>query len=720
MYFVQCLSVTITVLFWVTQITHMKAFLTLVILSFGISLSAQPSGFFAANQQDQLEIEKLFLELPKSDRFRAHLKELTKVPHRAGSPENKAVADYIHSVMTEAGMATVQHPYDIYLPTGPGDIAIELVMPIRMPLNNQEYALIEDPYSQQDVGPGWNSYSGSGDVTAEVVYVNYGTKEDFEELEELGIAVKGKIAIARYGGNFRGYKAKYAEAAGALGLIMYTDPEDSGYMRGLSYPEGSYFSESTVQRGSVLALDYSGDPLTPFEPALPLDGAEKIDRLDPKDVAFHTIPVTPLPYGSAKEILGRMTGSVVPQSWQGGLPYTYRLTGGADLKVRLMVKQEKAFTRVQNVVGTFEGSEHPDEWIIMGAHYDAWVHGASDPNSGTAMLLTLAEALGEMIRQGHIPKRTIKIAHWDAEEHGIIASVEWIEQFSEELSSKTIAYFNADGACSGLRFGGSSAPTLKGLLVDATKAVPYTDQDITVYEHWLSQLTDQSKGPRIGNLGGGSDHLGFYAHLGIPSLGAGMRSPSLYHSAYDNFHWFKTFADPNFQSGPTVAKVFGIMALRLSNADIIPLDVDRIGSDLKTHLSNAKEKIQAYAPDHEMTALIEAIEQISEASKKYETLVEKKLEMGQLSLGITHELNRNLIQLERAFVDKEGMAYGKWFRSLYASSDPYSGYASWMLPGLLYEASLSSTVGLPDLEKRYLASFDKITESLANMSALLE
>ncbi|NND08472.1 MAG: M28 family peptidase [Saprospiraceae bacterium] len=698
----------------------MKAFFTLVFLSLGLLISAQPAGFFTANQQAQLDIEKMFLELPKSDRFKKHLKELTKVPHRAGTPENKAVADYIQKVMADAGMQSVQHPYDIYLPTGPGDIAVELVMPIRMPLNNQEYLLSEDPYSQQDVGPGWNSYSGSGDVTAEVVYANYGTKEDFEKLAELGIDVKGKIVIARYGGNFRGYKAKFAEAAGAAGLIMYTDPEDSGYMKGLSYPEGTYFSESTIQRGSVLTLDYSGDPLTPFEPALPLDGAVQVDRLDPKDVAFHTIPVTPLPYGSAKEILNRMTGTVVPQAWQGGLPHTYRITGGADLKVRLMVQQEKAFTRVQNVVGTFVGSEHPDDWIIMGAHFDAWVHGASDPNSGTAMLLCLAEAIGEMIRQGHTPKRTIKIAHWDAEEHGIIASTEWVEQFSEELSNNTIAYFNADGACSGLRFGGSSAPSLKGLLIEATKAVPYIDQDSTVYEHWLSQLKDQSKGPKIGNLGGGSDHLGFYAHLGIPSLGAGMGSPTLYHSAYDNFHWYKTFADPKFQSGPTVAKVFGIMALRLSNADIIPLDVHRIGTDLKVHILNAKEKIQTYAPEYEITSLITAVDSLAVATDHYNALVNEKLKMGKLKSRRIKKLNSYLIQLDRAFIDEEGMAYGKWFRSLYASSDPYSGYASWMLPGLLYEASLESTEGLPNLEKRYLAAFKKISGNIEKMIALLD
>jgi N-acetylated-alpha-linked acidic dipeptidase len=681
---------------------------------------AQVPGFFPDRQSEQQTIEKLLVELPKSERFREHLQELTKLPHPAGSPANKAVADYIQKVMADAGLDAVQDPYDIYLPTGPGQIAIELVTPIRLPLNNQEYILPEDPFSQQDVGPGWNSYSGSGDVTAEVVYANYGTKEDFEKLAELGVSVKGKIVLARYGGNFRGYKAKFAEAAGAAGLIIYTDPEDSGYMKGLGYPEGGYFSESTIQRGSVLTLDYSGDPLTPFEPALPMDGNNDIKRLDPKDLPFHTIPVTPIPYGSAKEILGRMKGEVVPGAWQGGLPFTYRLTGGPELKVRLLVQQEKDFVRIQNVVGTMTGSTFPDEWIILGSHYDAWVHGASDPNSGTAMLLCVAEALGELAKQGYRPQRTIKIAHWDAEEHGIIGSVEWVEQYKEDLDAKAIAYFNADGACSGLSFGGSAAPSLKGLLVEATKVVPYLDQDISLYDHWVSSLADKSKGPRIGNLGGGSDHLGFYAHLGIPSLGVGLHGPTLYHSAYDDFHWYKTFADPDFQGGPTVARIFGIMALRLANADILPLDIGRYGTDLTTHIRNAEKSIQEYAPDYKVAKLLTAVDQLAESAATYEKLVAAAVAKGKLKGKKLEELNALLTGLDRAFIDEQGMAYGKWFRSLYASSDPYSGYASWMLPGLLYEASLKSTKALPDLEKRYLAAFERLNTDIQKMIELLK
>jgi N-acetylated-alpha-linked acidic dipeptidase len=552
------------------------------------------------------------------------------------------------------------------------------------------------------------------------VYANYGTKEDFEELAKLGVSVKGKIVIARYGGNFRGYKAKFAEAAGALGLIIYTDPEDSGYMRGLVYPEGKMFNESTIQRGSLLTLDYTGDPLTPFEPALPVDGAKKVNRLKPEEVkGLHSIPVTPIGYGAAQEILSRMSGAAVPESWQGGLPFTYRLEGGPKLTVRLKVEQPRGMVRVENVIGTLTGSEFPDEWIIVGSHYDAWEFGATDPNSGTAMLLTLADALGELARQGYRPRRTIKIAHWDAEEHGILGSTEWVEQFREELDQKGVAYFNADGACSGLSFGGSASPSLKSLLVEATRVVPYPKSNKSVYEHWNERSANKAEGPGIGNLGGGSDHLPFYAHLGIPSLSAGMGGPTMYHSAYDNFHWYETVGEPDFVAGPTVARVMGIMALRMANAEAIPFDVARYGKDLKTHLQTAEKAIKAYSPGFSVQQLAGKADALLQRAAQWSTLLHQKLESGKLNKTQLAALNQTLIALERSFIDDKGMAYGAWYRSLYASSDPYSGYASWMLPGFLFEASLGSTRQLPELEQRHLDAFQRLDAKIAQMIQIL-
>lgn len=689
---------------------NLLSLFVLLCLTINLASAQALQGFSKSNEAAQLKIEELLVSLPKPEDFKNHLQALTKEPHLAGSPANKRVADYISAAMQKAGWSVERSPYDIYLPTGPGEIALEIVTPLRMPLNTKENILGGDIFSAHpDINQGWNSYSGSGDVTAQVVYANYGTKEDFEKLAQLGISVQGKIVIARYGGNFRGYKPKYAQAAGAVGVIIFTDPMDSGYMKGLVYPEGKFFNESTIQRGSVLTLDYTGDPLTPFEPALPLDGATKINRLNPSQVAFHKIPVTPIGYGAAKEILGRMEGKqAVPTGWQGGLPFTYRLEGGEKLTLRLKVEQPKGFVRVENVIGTLGGSEFADEWIILGSHYDAWEFGATDPNSGTAMLLSLADALGALAKQGYRPKRTIKIAHWDAEEHGILGSTEWVEQFRSDLNEKCIAYFNADGACSGLNFGGSAAPSLKNLVVEATKVVPYPKSSKTVYEHWMERARNAAEGPDIGSLGGGSDHLGFYAHVGIPSLSIGMGGPTMYHSGYDNFHWYSTVGEPDFVSGPTVAKVMGIMALRMANAELIPFDIARYGKDLKMHLGNAEKRIQAYAPQYSAQAMIAQADILQKNGALYNQILQQKIDSKALNKTKLKELNKILLSLERSFIDDQGMAYGKWYRSLYASSDPYSGYASWMLPGLLYEASLKSTANLPDLEQRHISAFKSL------------
>lgn len=401
--------------------------LALILLIY-FPLNAQDiDGFKSSSLQAQKQVENRLLEAVDEAAFKKHLQTLTAKPHVAGNKANEDVRDYMFKVMEEAGFESKLYPYDIYMSRNPGRSAVELVTPVRQPLNQQEYILEEDPFSSDpNLWKGWNAYSGSGDVTAEVVYANYGTIADFEKLKELGIDTQGKIIIARYGGNFRGFKAKFAEASGAAGLIIFTDPKDAGYAKGLVYPDGPYYSESTIQRGSVLTTDFTGDPLTPFEPALPLDGKKKIQRMDLKDAQLHTIPVTPLSYGAAKEILSRMEGQPVPSGWQGGLPFTYRVTGGEKLKVRLLVDQKREYVRVNNVIGMLKGSEYPDEWIVLGCHYDAWGHGATDPNSGTAMLLSLSETLGRLAKAGLTPKRSVLIGHWDAEEHGVLGSSEWV------------------------------------------------------------------------------------------------------------------------------------------------------------------------------------------------------------------------------------------------------------------------------------------------------
>ena len=670
-------------------------------LAFSVTLHAQ--------ETTQQQVEEVFEASIDATRFKTHLQKLTERPHVAGSATNEAVQAYMSSVMKSAGLEVTSYPYDVYLPSTPGESFIEIVTPVRQTITQQEDILEEDPFSSDELlWKGWNSFSGSGDVTAEVVYVNYGTREDFEMLKTLGVSVEGKVALARYGGNFRGYKAKFAEANGAAGLLIYSDPKDNGYALGLVYPEGPYFNASTIQRGSLLTVDFTGDPLTPFEPALPLDGKKKVKRLKPSEVGLHTIPVLPIAYGEAQKIMSQMTGAAVPLAWQGGLPFTYRLEGGSHLKVRVKVDQPINYTRVANVVGTLKGAELPDEWIILGCHFDAWGFGATDPNSGTAMLLSLSESLGKLAAQGHRPKRSIMIAHWDAEEHGVIGSSEWVEQLSDELGAKAIAYMNFDGGVSGKNFGASASPTLKKLITEASKAVdyPYTDQSL--YDFWKRGAAE----PSIGNLGGGSDHIAFYMHVGVPSLSGGAGGPTPYHSNYDSFHYYSTFVDPEFQMGPTIEHLAGLMALRLSNHSIVDYDVARYATDLKLHFASAENKVKAYHPSFDgFAASKQSLETLEGTAQELATALEQA-GIQEISNKALKEVNTQLIGLEKSFIEEKGMDYGSWYRSLYASTDPFSGYASWMLPGIEYEVSLKRSENLAAWDTRYAAAIDRLASKM--------
>jgi len=675
---------------------------------------AQYEGYSADSWQKQRETETVFLASVDSTTYKQHLQTLTARPHVAGSKANEAVQAYMTRIMQQAGFDVTAYPYDVYIPSHPGESSVALVTPFRQPLNQQEDLLPEDPYSGDPLlWKGWNAFSGSGDVTAEVVYANYGRKEDFEQLKALGIDPKGKIVIARYGGNFRGFKAKFAEAYGAAGLLIYTDPKDSGFTKGLVYPEGAYYNASTIQRGSLLTTDFTGDPLTPFEPALPLDGKPKVKRLDPKNAQLHTIPVTPLSYGAAEQILNKMKGAPVPPTWQGGLPFTYRLEGGADLTVSLQVDQKIDFVRVRNIVGVLKGTDLPDEWVILGCHYDAWGFGATDPNSGTAMLLNLSESLGRLAQKGFRPKRSILIAHWDAEEHGVIGSSEWVEQLKEQLQAKALVYMNFDGGVSGKNFGASAAPTLKKLLVEASKEVayPYTEQSL--FDFWNKTNAEE---PPIGNLGGGSDHIAFYMHAGVPSLSGGAGGPTLYHSNYDSFRFYERFVDPEFQMGPMVEKMAGIMALRMANGDLIPYNLNRYATDLALHFKNATQKIKHFHPEFSGFEQAEkAIEQLHQSATKLTTALEQLLVQPKINTKKQKSINRQLLALEKSFLTPQGMYFGRWYQSLYASSDPFSGYAAWILPGLEYEIALQSTQRLEEWDQRYTAAILDLQRKMQNL-----
>ena len=678
-------------------------------------------GFAQASAAEQARCEALFLDLPSSETFRERLREITREPHPTGSERQIEVGRYLADEMRRDGLAVEMHPYDVYLPQLTDDVEAHIVTPVAMRLSNREPAFGDDPFSDNPaLLNGWNAFSGSGDVIGEVVYANYGRREDYEALDSMGIDLTGKIVIARYGGNFRGFKVKFAEARGAAGVIMFVDrPANASD----PYPDGPMSNSETIQRGSVLTLDWTGDPLTPFEPALPMDDPDTPERLNPDEVGLHTIPVLPLGWGAASEILSRMTGEVAPAGWQGGLDLDYRLLGGEDLTVRVRVNQPKALTRATNVVGTLRGSEFPDEWIILGAHYDPWGYGAIDPNGGTAMLMALSQALGRLADAGCAPRRSIMIAHWDAEEYGIIGSTEWVEEFREELEANAVAYLNADAAISGGNFGGSSSPSLKGVILGALDDVAYPGEvagvaSPTVLDHWRASASDGD--PSLGNLGGGSDHVAFYTHAGVPSAGlsSGGRN-GVYHSNYDNFHWFSNFGDTDFVFGPMIARVDGLVALRLANSDILPYNPVRYAVDAREHVRTLYEVAESRGVAVDLSGLDASIEELSLAAFRFEGARTRALSGDVPSSRVTERVNRALIGLEKAWLDDGGLQWGAWARSLYVSPDPFSGYASWMLPGLRYEIETDDPAGIDEWIPRYEAAIDRLTVRLRDVTGML-
>ena len=685
------------------------------------------TGFTAARAVTQLACEARFLELPRAESFREHLRTVTENPHPAGSEAQVRVGDYLARAMEEAGLAVTRHPYDVYLPELTDDVEVHIATPVAMRLSNREPALAEDRFSgHPDLLNGWNAFSGSGDVTGEVVYANYGRREDYLALDAMGVSLAGKVVIARYGGNFRGYKVLFAEERGAVGVVMFNDPGFSGLA---AYPEGPMMNGETIQRGSVLTLPWTGDPLTPFEPALPVDaapgddrnGGRQVERLDPSEVPLHTIPVLPIGYEAATEILSRMTGREVPPGWAAGMEVDYRITGGPDLTVRVRVNQPMKLTRATNVVGTVRGSEFPDEWFILGAHYDPWGFGAIDPNGGTAMLLTLAEALGELSRDDECrPRRSIMIAHWDAEEYGIIGSTEWVEEFREALEANAIAYINADAAVSGANFGSSSSPSLKGQIIEATKAVTYPGTGEALYDWWLERTGQGAAEPALGNLGGGSDHVGFYTHAGVPSGSLSSGNPGgVYHSNYDNFAWYERFGDTTFAHGPMIARADGILALRFANADVLPYDVVRYATDTRTHVETLYEVAAQRGLKIDLSRLVESTRELDEAAAALVAARERWLGSGEVDAARAEAVNRALIGLEKAWLNDRGLQGRPWSRSIYVSPDPFSGYASWMLPGLRYEIETDDRADLPGWERVYIGAVRNLAERMRAVAAMM-
>ncbi|HKP83097.1 MAG TPA: M28 family metallopeptidase, partial [Pyrinomonadaceae bacterium] len=560
---------------------------TILILALLVALSlATPvaltqnaiDGFSAARATDQRRWEEQFRAVPDPKSAREHLRILTRVPHIAGTKEDYDTAVYVRDQLRSYGLPAELKEYDVWLNYPNTPSIVELITTKRQKLNTHEAVVPGDPSSSNPkITPLFNGYAASGDVTAPVVYANYGLPNDYEELKKAGVDVKGKIVVVRYGNSFRGVKAKVAEDNGAIGCIIYSDPEDDGYMQGDVFPKGPWRPVASGQRGSVQFLfEYPGDPLTPGRPSIPGEA-----RLRPEEATDLTrIPVQPLAYDEAKTILSQLKGPVRPRGFQGGLPFAYHVGGTNDVKLRLKTDMDYKTRKIWNVVARIDGNEEKDRWVVLGNHRDAWVFGAVDPNSGSSAMLEVGRGFGELLKKGWKPRRTIVLCSWDAEEYGLVGSTEWAEELAAELRTKAVAYLNLDAAVSGPNFSASSVPSLWKLIRAATRDVKDPKTGKSVYQQWQDRArenrpeTDQSTSEaRIGALGSGSDYTPFLQHLGVASTDMGFSGDyGVYHSAYDSFYWMDKFGDPEFKYHVAAAQVWGTLAMRLADADGLSFD----------------------------------------------------------------------------------------------------------------------------------------------------
>lgn len=649
------------------------------------------------------------------DRLRDTHILLAQEPHVAGTEGDARTIERLVAIFKEAGLEVEVH--EIWpLLAEPVAAELQIVTPDALTLDLKEIPLREDKYSGAAATFAWNAYSGSGTVTAPVVYANYGRKQDFEKLKSLGVDCTGKIVLARYGGNYRGYKAKFAEEAGAAGLIIFTDPGDSGYMKGLTYPEGGYASECCIQRGSIVTLGYQGDPLTPGAEA-----TKDATREDADAIALPRIPVQPIAYGAAKEILSRMTGEGVPDGWQGGLPFAYRVTGGDALTVRLKVEQRRVVKHTANIIATLRGSEHPEQLVIMGAHHDAWNHGAADPLCGTITMIESARIFAKLAKEGRRPSRSIVFAAWAAEEFGIIGSTEWVEANRANLLKNAVAYINLDMASMGPQFGASASPSLRPVIADVAAVVPKVGGGATVYQDWAERVAAATPGatPTFGDIGGGSDHVAFLCHAGVPSAGfgsGGSRGTS-YHSAYDTLVWYWKVVGSDYGPAQMVTRMATGVASRLANAPVIPLDEVVTWEDLSKRIGDLMQK--PTTPNAESTPspaasrlLMEAVK-LSQRGRPLLTAAAAASASGDADAAALRAANAAIIALEREWLIEDGLPGRPWYKSLYASPDEDSGYDAWVLP------AIQRAKGREDAEAMATA-LEQLTDVLAVQNRTLD
>jgi N-acetylated-alpha-linked acidic dipeptidase len=666
----------------------------LVIDLSGSASSVQPI-FGFRDSSAETAAEARFLAVPDPKLAQEHLRTLTKAPHMAGTPEDKATADYVAQKFRDAGLDTEIVEYKAWF-NYPQEISVDITAPAGVEMHGPTREHVDgDAYDDDPrVVMPFNGMSPSGDAEANVVYANYGTPDDFDKLAKMNVDVRGKIVLVRYGQNFRGVKVFAAQERGAAGVIIYSDPYDDGWRRGDKYPVGPWRPDTGVQRGSVgYMFEFPGDPTTPGLASLAALPDSK--RIPPDQSAqLPKIPVTPLSYHDAWPILQNLGGPDSPREWQGSLPFTYH-AGPGPARVKMHLKQDYEFRPLWDVIGRVRGSDFPDQWVVAGNHRDAWVYGAVDPNSGTAAMLEAVHGVGELLKSGWKPKRTMIFASWDGEEEGLMGSTEWAEQHEAELGDAP-AYFNMDVGVSGSKFGASAVPSLKQFLRDIAKAVP-SPQGGSVYEAWekaeqpapgspSSPEADSRRTPaamvkddvRVGDLGSGSDYSAFLQHLAVPSTDISSTGPyGVYHSTFDDFAWFKKFGDPDFVYEQQMARVFGLEALRMADADVLPYDYEEYGKEVIAYVDAAEKRAET-----RLGARTLDFKAVISAAKHFQDAGAKLLSKEKNPPRDPQRLNEALRSAERALLLPEGLPHRRWFRHAIYAPGEYTGYAAVVIPGV--------------------------------------
>lgn len=642
--------------------------------------------------QSERNWEDIYRSLPRAELLKDYVQRLSAEPHHVGSVAGRRNAEWMRDQLNRWGLQATIEEYDILFPT-PRERVLELLEPARFQAQLKEPKISEDDDSgDADQLPTYNAFSGDGDVTAPLVYVNYGIPADYEHLAKVGIDVKGKIVIARYGGSWRGIKPKLAAERGAVGCLIYSDPRDDGYYQGDVYPVGAYRNENGVQRGSVMDLPVQpGDPLTPGWAST--RDARRLSREEAGSLM--KIPVLPISYGDALPLLKALGGPVAPESWRGALPITYHI-GPGTTKARLKVVSDWNTRTALNVIARIPGSTYPDEWIIRGNHHDAWVNGADDPVSGLATVLEEARCFGELLKMGWRPKRTMIFCAWDAEEPGLIGSTEWVEHHAAELSEKAVAYINTDSTGKGWFTAGGSH-SLERLVNNVTRSVKSAESDQSLWEAMQTRTrpvarndNDRSRNRRRGDLpisalGSGSDYTPFLDHLGIASLNIGMGGESgggIYHSIYDSFKWYTRFSDGDFKHGRILTQAAGTLTMRLADAHLLPFEFINLADTISGYLDEISllpgEKAN-------LQPLRQAIERLGIAAEDYDRQLRQAALNGHLPVAGSkelRELNRLLYQSERQLISSAGLPRRPWFKHQIYAPGYFTGYGVKTLPGV--------------------------------------